>query len=38
MGCKNRLTPAGDELESLPLPETLYKRIEKAARKLAAVN
>ncbi len=30
MGCKNRTTPWGLDLESLPLPEALYLRLEKA--------
>lgn len=34
MGCKNRTTKFGLEIESLPLPEVLYCRIEKAFQNL----
>ena len=34
MGCKNRTTISGLEIESLPLPETLYCRIKKAFQNL----
>ncbi|WP_352399159.1 lactate dehydrogenase [Anaerotignum sp.] len=34
MGCKNRSTPWGLELESLPLPKPLFDRLEKAFRGL----
>ena len=34
MGCKNRTTKFGLEIESLPLPEQLYCRIEKAFQNL----
>ena len=37
MGCKNRTTPWGLELESLPLPEALYLRLEKAYRGLEEI-
>ncbi|MFV0315263.1 MAG: lactate/malate family dehydrogenase, partial [Anaerotignum sp.] len=30
MGCKNRTTPWGLEIESLPLPKELFSRLEKA--------
>ena len=34
MGCKNRTTKLGLEIESLPLPEQLYCRIKKAFQNL----
>ena len=37
MGCKNRLGPAGVELEQLPLPEALLARIRETAEKLRAI-
>ena len=37
MGSKNRYTPAGLEIESLPLPEKLYERLEQAYKGLEAV-
>ncbi len=37
MGCKNRSTEYGLELEALPLPEALFARIEKAFRGLEAI-
>ena len=38
MGCKNRLTPAGIEVEQLPLPEALLARIRETAEKLRAIS
>ncbi|KXL52720.1 L-lactate dehydrogenase 2 [Anaerotignum neopropionicum] len=38
MGCKNRTTPWGLEMESLPLPEQLYARLEKAYRGLEVIQ
>jgi len=38
MGAKNRLTPAGPELESVPLPDKLFARIREAADQLAAIG
>lgn len=38
MGCKNRLTPFGLEIEALPLPEPLFARIRQAAANLEAVR
>ena len=38
MGCKNRSTEYGLELEALPLPEALFSRIEKAFRGLEAIR
>ena len=37
MGCKNRLTGAGVEVEQLPLPEALLSRIRETADKLRAI-
>ena len=37
MGCKNRLSPAGIEVEQLPLPEALLARIRETAEKLRAI-
>lgn len=37
MGSKNRTTPFGLEVEHLPMPEELYKRIEKAFDGLEAI-
>lgn len=34
MGAKNRLTPGGPEIESLPLPDKLFERIQFAAERL----
>ncbi len=38
MGCKNRTTPWGLEMESLPLPKQLYARLEKAFRGLEGIK
>lgn len=38
MGCKNRLTPFGLEIETLPLPEPLFARIRQAAANLEAIR
>lgn len=37
LGAKNRVTESGTELESLPLPEALYRRIEHAYRELEKI-
>ena len=37
MGVKNRYTPCGQEVESLPLPEELYSRIALAAENLRKI-
>ena len=37
LGAKNRMTQTGTELESLALPEALYRRIEKAYRELEKI-
>ena len=37
MGCKNRTTEYGLEMEALPLPEALFLRIEKAYQSLEAI-
>jgi hypothetical protein len=37
MGAKNRFTPAGLEVEMLPLPDALFSRIEQAAHNLLAI-
>lgn len=37
MGVKNRYTPLGQEIETLPLPDALFARIETAAVNLAAI-
>lgn len=37
MGCKNRTTAWGLEMEALPLPKALYARIEKAYQSLGAI-
>ncbi len=37
MGCKNRTTKAGLEIESLPLDESLYGRIQKAFQNLEEI-
>lgn len=37
LGAKNRVTADGTELESLPLPEPLYRRIEHAYRELERI-
>ncbi|MBQ7758810.1 MAG: lactate dehydrogenase [Anaerotignum sp.] len=37
MGCKNRTTELGLEMEALPLPAALYSRIEKAYQGLEAI-
>ncbi len=34
MGCKNRVTIDGTEIENLPLPESLFKRLETAYQNL----
>jgi len=34
MGCRNRVTSQGVEIETLPLPDDLYKRLEKAYTRL----
>lgn len=38
MGCKNRATAFGLEMETLPLPEKLFARIRKAAENLEAIR
>ena len=38
MGCKNRATPWGLEIESLPLPKQLFSRLEKAFRGLEEIT
>lgn len=38
LGAKNRMTESGVELELLPLPEQLYRRIEKAYRELEKID
>lgn len=38
MGCKNRSTPFGPEIEPLPLPEALFARIRRAAEHLEAIR
>lgn len=38
MGCKNRSTPWGLEIESLPLPKQLFDRLEKAFRGLEEIK
>jgi hypothetical protein len=37
LGARNRVTENGAELESLPLPEALYRRIEHAYRELEVI-
>ena len=37
MGCKNRTTEYGLEMEALPLPDALFSRIEKAYQSLEAI-
>ena len=37
MGCKNRTTEYGLEMEALPLPRALFSRIEKAYQSLEAI-
>ena len=37
LGARNRITENGSELESLPLPEALYRRIEHAYRELEVI-
>ncbi|HHU17514.1 MAG TPA: lactate dehydrogenase [Clostridiales bacterium] len=37
LGARNRMTESGMELESVPLPEKLYRRIEKAYRELEKI-
>lgn len=37
LGARNRMTTEGTELESLPLPEALYRRIEHAYRELTRI-
>lgn len=37
MGCKNRTTEYGLEMEALPLPEALFQRIERAYQNLEAI-
>lgn len=37
MGAKNRMTPEGIEIENLPLPEVLYRRVEKAYKNLEEI-
>ena len=37
MGCKNRLAPAGIEMEQLPLPEALLARIRETAEQLRSI-
>lgn len=38
MGCKNRTTPWGLEMESLPLPKELFVRLEKAFHGLEGIE
>lgn len=38
LGARNRMTEAGVELESLPLPEALFRRIEHAYRELERIE
>lgn len=38
MGCRNRTTPWGLELENLPLPEQLFVRLEKAFHGLEGIT
>jgi hypothetical protein len=38
LGSRNRITEAGVELESLPLPEALFRRIEHAYRELERIG
>ncbi|WP_331654925.1 hypothetical protein [Anaerotignum sp.] len=38
MGCRNRTTPWGLELESLPLPQSLFVRLEKAFQGLEGIE
>lgn len=38
MGCKNRTTPYGLEIESLPLSKQLFERLEKAFRGLEEIK
>lgn len=38
LGSRNRMTEAGVELESLPLPEALFRRIEHAYRELERIG
>ncbi|MDD3394731.1 MAG: lactate dehydrogenase [Clostridia bacterium] len=38
MGCKNRTTPWGLEIENLPLPKQLFARLEKAFRGLEEIE
>ncbi|MEL7654869.1 MAG: lactate dehydrogenase [Bacillota bacterium] len=38
LGGRNRMTESGTELESLPLPEALYRRIETAYKKLENIQ
>ena len=37
MGCKNRTTEYGLEIEALPLPEALFQRIQRAYQNLEAI-
>ena len=37
MGCKNRLTDAGVEIEQLPLPPALLARIRETAEQLRSI-
>lgn len=37
MGAKNRMTELGTEIEDIPLPEALYKRIERAYKNLEKI-
>jgi hypothetical protein len=37
LGARNRMTESGVELESLPLPEVLFRRIEKAYLELGKI-
>lgn len=37
MGCKTRMTPMGQQIECLPLPDALYQRIQAAESALHAI-
>jgi hypothetical protein len=38
MGCKNRFSPAGVMVETLPMPDALYQRLERAYKNLEAID
>ena len=38
MGCRNRLTPSGIEVEQLPLPDALAARLAETAARLRAID